>query len=151
MRLKMRDGQGGEKTIEIQDVEDIATECQMWAGDGEWGNEGALISVNWWLFDDEGVEIKSGTEDVQIDPDHKALTLAAGGNPECEHDWSSEGEGGCTENPGVWSTGGTTMVYSSHCTLCGLHRVETQYGSQRNPEQHDTVQYEQRIQDEEEE
>ena len=58
------------------------------------------------------------------------------------HAWTRVGEGGCKENPGVWSHGGTTLVFSEHCTHCGLRRIEVRYGNQRNPGQRDTVQYE---------
>jgi len=58
------------------------------------------------------------------------------------HSWSSEGEGGCSDNPGVWSLGGTTIHTSEHCELCGLCRKVTSYGSQRNPGQCDSVTYE---------
>jgi len=67
--------------------------------------------------------------------------------PECGesddgvHDWSREGEGGCDENPGVWATGGTTIVTKSHCTICGLRRTATDLGPQRNPCECDTVEY----------
>jgi hypothetical protein len=69
------------------------------------------------------------------------LIAAAGGDTSCDHDWSAEGEGGCSENPGVWSTGGTSMVFHTHCTHCGLIRIERSTGSQRNPGEHDTVEY----------
>ena len=81
--------------------------------------------------------------DYPQEPDHDALIRAAGGDTECDHDWTSEGEGGCTENPGVWSTGGTSMTFGAHCRKCGLHRVESTTGSQYNPGEHDTVEYEQ--------
>lgn len=59
-----------------------------------------------------------------------------------EHDWTAEGCGGCTENPGVWSRGGTTYVYLRRCRLCGMGEHETHYGSQRNPHQCDERRYE---------
>lgn len=66
--------------------------------------------------------------------------------PDCiegeEHEWTSEGEGGCDENPGVWSLGGTIMSFAAHCTVCSVRRVETHYGYQRNPGQCDEVRYE---------
>lgn len=55
--------------------------------------------------------------------------------PPCDHDahwWSSEGMGGCQENLGVWSLGGTTMLFLARCEHCGLRRREKLYGSQRN-------------------
>jgi hypothetical protein len=79
---------------------------------------------------------------IEIEPNHRSLIKAAGGNPDCDHDWSSEGEGGCDENPGVWSTGGTTLVFRDHCDHCGIIRTRTDVGSQRNPGKHDTVRYE---------
>lgn len=78
---------------------------------------------------------------VEIEPDHDALMKAAGADTNCDHEWTSEGEGGCTENPGVWSVGGTAMEFHSHCRVCGLKRVEYNTGAQRNPGEHDTVEY----------
>ncbi len=79
--------------------------------------------------------------EIEIDPHHEVLMERAGGDPDCDHDWTSEGEGGCGENPGVWSVGGTTLVIRAHCRRCGLRRVETLIGAQRNPGEHNTVQY----------
>lgn len=84
---------------------------------------------------------------VEIEPCHEHLIKEAAGKTGCgtspdDHDWTSEGEGGCTDNPGVWSTVGTSMRYASHCRVCGLKRIECTTGSQRNPGEHDTVSYE---------
>jgi len=66
--------------------------------------------------------------------------------PECEeaeeHDWTSEGEGGLNDNPGVWSTGGTSMMFSTHCRHCGMRRTECTTGSQYDPGDCDTTEYE---------
>lgn len=79
------------------------------------------------------------TKDIEVGED--ALV------PDCtedEHEWESPHElvGGLTENPGVWSTGGTTYVTKTVCKNCGIYRTETEYGSQRNPQQCDRVEYE---------
>ena len=79
---------------------------------------------------------------IDIEPDAEKLMARAGADPECAHDWTSEGEGGCDDNPGVWSTRGTSMSFVSHCRQCGLIRKEFTTGSQRNPGEHDTVSYE---------
>src|SRR5690606_24674413 len=85
---------------------------------------------------------------VEIEPLHDVLISRACcgheycGNDPDDHDWTSEGEGGCDQNPGVWSTGGTSMTFCTHCRRCGLMRREVVYGSQRNPGQADTVSYE---------
>ena len=65
--------------------------------------------------------------------------------PECSdergHHWSSAGEGGCAENPGVWSMGGTTLAFRAHCTRCGLVRETLARGRQRNPGEGDEIAY----------
>jgi len=70
-----------------------------------------------------------------------AMGDAGCGDDPDDHDWTSEGEGGLDENPGVWSTGGTSMVYHSHCRRCGLRRIEHSHGAQRNPGEGDSVEY----------
>ena len=113
-----------------------------WVYDGDWGQEGAIVDVQYYWEDAD-----STTEDVRrwvsvvIEPDHEALMRDAGADPDCDHEWTREGEGGCTENPGVLSGGGSTLIFSAHCTRCGLHRTETRYGIQRNPGQADRVEY----------
>ena len=57
--------------------------------------------------------------------------------PECIdeytwHRWSWD-TGGCRENPGVWSMGGTTIVSKRRCIICGCGWGKVAYGSQRNP------------------
>ena len=64
--------------------------------------------------------------------------------PECSdgpHAWTAEGLGGCDENPGVWSHGGTKMTFEHRCILCGCTRKEVSFGSQRDPGQCDKVRY----------
>ena len=140
---------GGTETIEIEAADDAEaaelaeSELRDWVSDGEYGDEGASISARWTLNDADGDEIGSGSITVEIEPDHDAMIKAAGGDAYCDHDWTSEGEGGLDENPGVWSTGGTSMLYRSHCRSCGLKRREVHLGSQRNPGEHDTTRYEQ--------
>lgn len=68
--------------------------------------------------------------------------------PECSHesghDWQTPYEivGGCKENPGVWSLGGTKMAFHEVCSHCGMHKHEKHYGSQRNPDEEDCAIYE---------
>jgi len=65
--------------------------------------------------------------------------------PSCcagEHNWTFQGCGGCASNPGCWSLGGTTLKFVSRCTKCGLGRTEIMFGRQRNPDQCDTITYE---------
>lgn len=145
--VEMR-GEGGDSDTEefdaIDDDEAVKEARRLtreWIRGGDWGSDGATIEAGWTLFDGDEDEIDSGLITVEIEPDHDALIRAAGGDPDCDHDWTAEGEGGCDENPGVWSTGGTSFTFASHCRLCGLHRTEHTCGSQRNPGERDTTSY----------
>jgi hypothetical protein len=144
--LSMRDDGGSDETLEFDHEptrDEIREACREWVEGGEWGVDGASIDVSWTLTDTADDEIGEGSVTVEIEPDHDALIRAAGGDLDCDHDWTSEGEGGCDENPGVWSTGGTSMTFAAHCRMCGLHRTEHHTGSQRDPGEHDTVEYSQ--------
>ena len=124
--------------------------AREWAEGGSWGEEGATVEVRFAVYEsaDDGAEpVAEDSVEVDIEPDHESLirraTRGAGcGTDPGDHDWTSEGEGGCDSNPGVWSTGGTSFTFHSHCRDCGLRRVEHTCGSQRNPGEHDTVGYE---------
>ena len=145
--IEMRDDGGGQCAIFVESTpatleSDAQCECQEWAEEGEWGDAGASIPMGWTAYQN-GVKVASGSYEAEIEPNHDALIREAGGYPECEHDWTAKGEGGCKENPGVWSMGGTSISYSTHCQHCGLHRNEITTGSQRNPGEHDTVEYSQ--------
>lgn len=144
--LEMRGDGGAEETVEFDhdpSNREIKEACEEWVRSGEWGDDGASIEVGWSQSCDSEDKTYDGFVTVEIEPDHDALIRAAGGNTDCDHDWTAEGEGGLDENPGVWSTGGTSMTFSTHCRKCGLHRTEYHTGSQRNPGEHDTVSYEQ--------
>jgi hypothetical protein len=151
--LECWDDSGGNEEHHFEErptAEEIRDACEDYVLTGDWGEEGASIDVYWRILDPDGEEIDYGTETVEVEPDHESLIKAAVGryDDDCcgfspdDHDWTSEGEGGCTENPGVWSHGGTMMSFASHCRECGLRRYEVRLGSQRNPGEHDTVKYE---------
>ena len=140
------DDQNGDTTVEAVDLDEAREQMEEWVQEGDYDERGARISGRIENKDEETVW--SGSIDVP--PDHEYLIRMAtqdydgeicGTDPE-DHDWTSEGEGGCDENPGVWSTGGTSTAYRSHCRTCGLQRYETLTGSQYNPNESDTVQYE---------
>lgn len=135
MQIRVWDD-GYDATYEIADDEDFDAFAKERMEDGDWGDGNYRVEYQWEVTDgDEIVDSGSGFIEHQID------------EPPCledengEHDWTSEGEGGLDENPGVWSLGGTTMCFVSHCRKCGLKKTEVNYGSQRNPGQCDTVEY----------
>ena len=135
-----------------EEARDAITElCDDWASVGDWGPHGASVEIRWAIEDSDGNEIDYGCRTVEIEPDHTSLIreacwdgyqLAGCGTDPDDHDWTSDGEGGCSQNPGVWLTGGTSMLFRSHCRTCGLIREKSTTGSQRNPGDHDTVSYE---------
>lgn len=144
---EIRDDGGSREQIQATDMQDAIKQAEDWAREGDWGEDGASVDVRIAELDEDGDVIDEDGITVGIEPDHESLIRAAtryedscGTDPD-DHEWTYEGEGGCDENPGVWSTGGTSMVFKSHCRKCGLHRTETSTGSQRNPGEHDTVEY----------
>lgn len=127
------DGSDARVTVEYgDDYEDAARD--LW-GRADYGDGDYRVTVNWEVTDAAGKEIDSGSFVVEGHTEE----------PECpeadEHEWTSEHEGGCSENPGVWSTGGTSMKFVSHCCHCGMKRTVRSTGSQRNPGECDTTEY----------
>lgn len=125
------------ENLEAETMRDAREEAEEIVRDGEWGIHGASIEIFVCEVDDCGEEIDREYMTVEIEPDHNAMIREVGGDIKCRHDWTSEGEDGCRENPGVWSTGGTGIVITDHCRHCDLRRIR-QYAHRRdNP----TVEY----------
>ncbi len=131
-------GEGGSETIEAASAQEALARAEDWARDGEWPKSGCCCCIGAENVDDER---DCASKEIEIEPDHAALIRSAGGDTDCDHDWTADGEGGCSENPGVWSTGGTSMSFATHCRRCGLHRQERTTGDQKNPGEHDTTHY----------
>lgn len=148
--VQMREPRGGSHTAMVIAETDCeahqlaAGELADWVADGEWGIEGATINASyrlrWWgKPQTDWCDWVSVVVDIPFD--EAALMREAGADPDCAHEWTSEGEGGDDANPGVWSTGGTGIVVRAHCRHCQLVRLSFFRGSQRNPGDHDTVAY----------
>lgn len=121
---------------------------------GEWGNDGGSVSVSVWqdAIGADGQDVRVNEECITVDIEQDRSSLIADACRESsididticgpaadDHKW--EGVGGLSENPGVWSTGGTSMLFVRQCSCCGLIRREHNCGSQRNPGDGDTVIY----------
>jgi len=133
---------GGSKDVEAPNLAAAVERLKRWVRGRDWGDEGARV----WgevtrLRGGRLIEDETATVTVEIEPDHTALMRRAGAPPDCDHEWSSEGGGGCTENPGVWGGKGMVIFHSAHCIHCGLQRVVQTTDSQRNRYEHDTVKY----------
>ncbi len=134
-------------TVELgDDVEDLESKARdqaaEWVGEGEWESDGGSVRVRWSVTDD-GDEIADGFVDVELDVDHAALIRAAGGDPDCKHDWTREGEGGLAVNPGVSRTEGNGLSVAEHCRQCGLSRVHRVPGPRTNAGEAETWTYSQ--------
>jgi hypothetical protein len=116
-----------------------------WVRGGSWGDEGASVPASYILHDIDSIWQPVWIE-VDIAADHSILIGRVMRNDGCgltedAHDWSAEGCGGCKENQGVFSNGGTALTFITRCTRCGLQRTENVTGSQRNAGDCDTVSY----------
>lgn len=107
------------------DVVELAErELAAWVEDGDYGPEGGAVAASVSIYNLEaGGEPHIHSVVVTIPPDHEELIRLAGGDTDCDHEWTSEGEAGCQENPGVWSVG-EKMVFRRHCAVCGVIREE---------------------------
>lgn len=124
--------------LDACDESEAVAACKTWLRDGDWRPESEVTGE----ISPEGWDAK--TTDVSIEiPAEDAPEGKLDGGEKCEdHDWTSDGCGGLEENPGVWSTGGTAMIFKSRCRKCGMGRTKNTVGSQHNSGKHDTTTYE---------
>lgn len=129
---------GNSEIIEAEDMDAAKEKAEEMWQNGSWDGK-CLIDVYIQEIDWDGNDV-GDREEIEVecgeDPEE----------PECvedEHEWESPHEvvGGLSENPGVWSLGGTTIRTVEVCKHCGWHKKETNYGAQRNPQQCDTIEY----------
>lgn len=151
--LRMISDDGGDDEVEFYDnptSQEIEETCRDYVqGYSGFDPAGERIHVSWWLSNPDGEEVDHGQECIDIEPNHKVLISEAilgsssrsCGDDHDDHDWTSEGEGGCDSNPGVWATGGTSMQFSSHCRKCGLQKTESTTGWQYNDGEKDEIEY----------
>ena len=145
--LRLCDGHGDTDRHDIDATTDadaivaaaaaVSDAAREYVDAGEYG-DGGEIEVGWELVaiseDDSEEVIDEGRETVAIPVDHASRIREVMGRSGCglspdDHAWALAA-GGCAENPGVWSSGGTAIHCEEVCTRCGLHRVTTHGGSQ---------------------
>lgn len=125
--------------IEGDDLECALDYAEEKWQDGSW-DEKQTIRIYAQEIDWDGKTIgDSITRDIEVGEDSPWA--------ECfeadAHEWCAPFDlvGGLKENPGVFSLGGTTMVFKKVCLHCGCYKTETKYGVQRNPGQSDKIEY----------
>ena len=128
---------GGDTYIVGTPGTDIEAMATAWIQAGEWGDGLAEVEVEYSAIsiDEFGDEVEVGAESIEV-------TCGTLPEPEpCEsedgHDWQSPVEivGGCAENPGVFSSGGTRFDFYEICQTCGMRKHSWDQGAQRNPGQ----------------
>lgn len=152
---------GDSHDLVATNMKDAVKEAREYLADGDWDtSNGESFTVTGYVCEyttvaEDGEEEEDETDskeiEVEIEIDEEATirnqvgayyeTCPGGESKEGEHEWEStyEREGGCTQNPGVWSNGGTALTIKSHCTHCALEKEELLRGSQRNPGEGDRV------------
>lgn len=152
---RVYDHTGGQVTedIEAESDSDATEQGRDWIEDGEWsepwdGDEDLYETIDLpcevapHIYRIE-VDGSSLDEDAMRDEAMDCSGRYEREQPECEaaddgeHDWQAPYHlvGGCRENPGVWSTGGTSFTVTEVCARCGIYRTTHIPGSQRNPDE----------------
>lgn len=140
MRYEISEESGASEIIEAGSLDSALDDAREWASEGVY-DERVMVRVYAQRVDEDGDPVGPQVSgEVEAGPEVEA--------PECiedaDHDWQSpEWLGGCRENPGVWSHGGTRITIRMACARCGAYRVEERTGSQRDPgELAETISYE---------
>jgi hypothetical protein len=127
--------EGNSEEYDVAGDDDFAALAEEEWSKGDWGEGDWRITYRWEVRNVLGEIIDSGEGDITHDRDA----------PECpeadDHEWTSEFEGGLRENPGVWSLGGTRMLFISRCRHCGMEHKQYTIGAQANPGECDTNEY----------
>jgi hypothetical protein len=137
-RYEMREDSGAREIIEADSIHDALAEAEEWAAGGSY-SERVRVGYTVQEIDDDGEPIgRSRGGYVEAGPETPEPDCAE----DCDHAWiSPEWLGGCSENPGVWALGGTTISIREVCKICGIYRHQIRRGVQRNPGEIDTVEY----------
>jgi hypothetical protein len=130
---------GALETFRADDSDEAREKAIEWIESGDW-EEKCMVNVHWGKIGKDGKVIEATKENEWVECGEDAET------PDCveeEHEWVRPHElvGGCTQNPGVWSLGGTKLKQKSVCENCGMYKVEIWHGNQRNPDEVDEVEY----------
>jgi hypothetical protein len=134
MTYEIRDDGGATKIIEAPSIEEALEEAQEWASEGCY-DERVMVGI--WV---EELDANGERTGAQLHREVEAGPLPQPAETECgtedvDHTWASPYElvGGVRENPGVWSTGGTSFRYEWVCAKCGTYKTVYETGTQRNP------------------
>jgi hypothetical protein len=142
MKYEIREDSGASEIIEADSIEAALEQARKWASEGSYDK---LVSVTVYVHaldpdTDEPYEGwyygdgQNATDEVAAGPEPKPEPTECGDDDE-DHDWQAPLElvGGCDNNPGVFSTGGTRFDYRLVCSRCGMYKHTWSQGQQRDP------------------
>jgi hypothetical protein len=146
MRYEIREDSGASEIIEAESLEAALEAAREWASEGSY-DERVMVKVYVDEIDADGEAIpgEHASDEVAAGPEPKPKETECGADDN-DHEWDSPLElvGGCRENPGVFSTGGTSFRYEYICSKCGMYKTVCTSGTQRNPGELDqSVEYSQ--------
>lgn len=140
---EIREESGASEVIEAASIEEALEKAQEWASEGSY-DERVMVRVWAHELDEDGEPTgESLSGEVEAGPEPKPEATDCGTEDD-DHDWDSPLElvGGLRENPGVFSTGGTSFRYEYVCSKCGMYKTVRTAGAQKNPgELDETIEY----------
>lgn len=122
----------GREPLQATTIVQALTEAEELLRAGDYGDAGGWV-VGYVHRCVEGRSTQTERIEFWLEPNHAALIAAAGGSRNCPHEWTSDGEGGLAENPGVYGIGGAAIMARDHCRFCGVRR-ETISGDTNPPD-----------------
>lgn len=129
-KYQIREESGASEIIEAGSLAEALDAARDWAAKGSYDTR-TMVRVWAEELDADGeLTGDSASDEVEAGPDPEVPPCS----DDSEHEWESpEWLGGCRENPGVWSPGGTRLVTVRVCRRCGTYRRTRHAGAQRNP------------------
>lgn len=128
-RYQIREESGTDTVVEADDLDEAIALAEEWIAGGDYGERSCYVDV--WVLDlDDPDAVEYGCQVTWTnEPDPPACVDGT-----TEHDWQHpEWLGGCSENPGVWSLGGSQISSVAVCADCGAYQ---RYVSETTPGQH---------------
>lgn len=101
---KIDNGQGGRTVLEAEDMEEAIEEAEEWTLEGTWPvRDTVTVRVTSEDGDEDRVEVEVGPSDDE-------LLIAAGADPDCDHEWVDDGCLGLS---------GAAVLTTEFCAIAG--------------------------------
>lgn len=112
---KIDGGQGGETTIDAENIAGAMEQAESWAMEGDWDTENG---TTWAAVSVENPEGETRHHKIAIDPPEPKCSHDKG------HDWQAPFAivGGSKQSPGVYGSGGGVTIHEV-CMRCGCGKL----------------------------